>query len=1014
MPGPTALVMSSESSQTDPDHTVDAKKNAQRRAPLARGTCIGRYLLLEPVGTGGMGVVYKAIDPQLNRPIALKLLRADEESTDAQRDRLLREAQALARLQHPNVVAVFDVGTFGGDVFIAMELVEGRTLRAWLADAKPNRREIVSAFCEAGEGLAAAHRAGLVHRDFKPDNAIIGDDGRVRVLDFGLARTAHNDGEATPSPADSGRFARPEEDQATVGDRRSSREERPSPKPVRAAVPAPPPVAPADAVLLETSTATPNLLSSPLTHAGAITGTPRFMAPEQHLGDPVDERADQFSFCISLYWALYGVFPFTDARPEDTLERVLTGRVCDPPPGATVPRWLRQVLVKGLSARPENRYPSMTALLEALRADPSRTRLRWLRAAAAVALVGGAAFAWYEAHRMEMRACAGAGAKLAGIWDEPRRASLRTTFRATHLPYVETVLATVERGLDGYAHAWETMHIDACEATLVRHEQSQELLDLRMSCLSDRLLKLRTLTDLYTRADANLVEQAAQSLESLPAIDHCADAAALKAPVPPPTDRKALAQVQDVREKLAQANALGLAGHYDQSIALARTTAAAAEQIHYRPIEAEGHLTLGDQLAAHGDFAAASTAYHRALSSALAGRNDVIAATAAINLINATGAHQAHYEEADRWVELAEATLERLSQKEELEALFYFYRSDLRSFEDKLDPALADAKQALALYEHRFGPNDRRVAHALGVLGQVQYARAEFAPALQSFERKRAIEEKLLGPEHPELAQTWIGLGNVVGDIGRHAEAIADYRRALEIVMRVNPNHPRIAVIYNNLGQDLESQGKQNEAYEQYQQAFAFGMRTQGPSQITILAQLNMASIEIEQTRYQEAKRRLQDALADEEKVFGLEHHLRAKVLWYIGDVNAEEKQYDQALAYYGRALPIAEKTLNALDPNLAALFYNMAEVHLLRHEPRQAIPLFERSLKIREAQPGNGSSLTKVRFALAQALWDGGGDRVRAVALAAQARDTWAAAGEPARAKLAEVTKWLRERKLR
>src|SRR5262249_35463812 len=127
--------MSSESSQTDPDHTVDAKGKARRRAALARGTCIGRYLLLEPIGTGGMGVVYKAIDPQLNRPIALKLLRADEESTEAQRDRLLREAQALARLQHPNVVAVFDVGTFGGDVFIAMELVEGRTLRAWLADA---------------------------------------------------------------------------------------------------------------------------------------------------------------------------------------------------------------------------------------------------------------------------------------------------------------------------------------------------------------------------------------------------------------------------------------------------------------------------------------------------------------------------------------------------------------------------------------------------------------------------------------------------------------------------------------------------------------------------------------------------------------------------------------------------------------------------------------------------------------------------------------------------------------
>jgi tetratricopeptide (TPR) repeat protein len=390
----------------------------------------------------------------------------------------------------------------------------------------------------------------------------------------------------------------------------------------------------------------------------------------------------------------------------------------------------------------------------------------------------------------------------------------------------------------------------------------------------------------------------------------------------------------------------------------------------------------------------------------------VIAATAAIDLINATGPHQAHYDEADSWVVLAEGTLERLSHKDELEARFYSYRSDLRSYEDKLDAALADAKQALALYELRFGPNDRRVARALGVLGQVEYARAEFAPALERFERKRVIEEKLLGPEHPDLVSTWIGLGNVVGDIGRHQEAIADYRRALEIVMRVNPNHPKIAVIYNNLGQDLEGQGKKNEAYEQYRHAFEFGLRTQGPSQITILAQMNLASIELDLGRPADSLRHLQEALAAEEKVFGLQHHLRAKVLWYIGDVYRQQKQFDQALAYYERALPIAEKTLSGLDPNMAALLFNLGLIHLDRHEARLAIPFFERSLKIYEAQPNDRDPVAGHQFALARALWDAGVDRSRAIALATQARDNWTAVGEPVHAKLAEVTKWLAQRK--
>ena len=163
-------------------------------APLPRGAIVGRYVVVDLIGAGAMGVVYAAWDPQLQRRVALKLLRPEREDA-----RLLREAQTMARLQHPNVVAVHDVGAIDERVFVAMELVEGDTLAGWL-NARPRTwREIVAIFVQIGEGLAAAHDAGLVHRDFKPDNVLVGADGRARVGDFGLAYAEPTDAVGAPT-----------------------------------------------------------------------------------------------------------------------------------------------------------------------------------------------------------------------------------------------------------------------------------------------------------------------------------------------------------------------------------------------------------------------------------------------------------------------------------------------------------------------------------------------------------------------------------------------------------------------------------------------------------------------------------------------------------------------------------------------------------------------------------------------------------------------------------------------
>ena len=246
-----------------------------------RLSTIGRYVVLDSVGMGGMGLVCAAYDPKLNRKIALKLLRnaSNEEASTAGRNRLFREAQALARLSHANVVTVHDVDVFEGQVYIAMEFVEGTTLREWLRDRSRTWQDILEKFILAGRGLAAAHKADIIHRDFKPSNVLIGKDGEVRVADFGVAKEHERPG-------------RDLERERLEFDRRRH----------TAAANAAETTSDEDALIDEIQ----SNLSVELTIAGRMVGTPAYMAPEQHMGLHVGPYTDQYAFCVSLYEALYG------------------------------------------------------------------------------------------------------------------------------------------------------------------------------------------------------------------------------------------------------------------------------------------------------------------------------------------------------------------------------------------------------------------------------------------------------------------------------------------------------------------------------------------------------------------------------------------------------------------------------------------------------------------------------------------------------------------------------------
>jgi predicted Ser/Thr protein kinase len=301
------------------------------RLELASGSHVGRYVILQRLGEGGMGVVYSAHDPELSRKVALKLLRGDfaHAQHGTLRERLRREAQAMAQMAHPNVVTIYDVGTWGDLVFIAMEFIDGETLSQWLARGPHSWRDVLAMFLPAGNGLAAAHAVGVVHRDFKPANVLVGLDRRVRVGDFGLAAINAS------SPQ-------------SIHDSHGSA-----------------------------------ALTADMRRTGSVAGTPYYMAPEQLLGRFTDARSDQFSFCVALYQAIAGHHPFDRRHLADGLAAASHSRSSKTRvPPVTMPRWLHRVLVRGLSVDPADRFSSMEALLGALVRKPRR---RWPAVACALA-----------------------------------------------------------------------------------------------------------------------------------------------------------------------------------------------------------------------------------------------------------------------------------------------------------------------------------------------------------------------------------------------------------------------------------------------------------------------------------------------------------------------------------------------------------------------------------------------------------------------------------------------------
>ncbi len=555
-----------------PDHRAHKAALAQALFGVTSDPVrIGRFRVLARLGEGGMGVVFAGHDDELDRPVAIKLLHVGGELGES-RARLMREAQALARLSHPNVVALFEVGESQGQLFVAMEQVQGETLHAWIHAGPRPWPEVLAVFLAAGRGLAAAHAVGLVHRDFKPGNVMLGADGRVRVLDFGLARALA----ASEAP----------------------RPTTPSSTPITA-------------------------FDTPLTMTGSVVGTPAYMAPEQLHEARSDPRSDQFSFCVALFEALHGVRPFVGATQAMLFAAIDRGEILRPPAGSRVPAWLHAAVVRGLARDPAARWPSMPALLAELTRDRHARRRRWTLAAVIGGLgllplgLGVAAGREHIEHSSRKSACEANGDEVRQVWNFAARAGLQRkagpdATRAA-IEGLQAAAATIENS----ASNWYDDRVAGCMRDpegYVHPQFLKERHDHVERCFAKGLDDLRTTLAVAREVDpvtAGLLEQTEPF-----AADRClADATSLGGAPEYPDDaasrrawQRIRAEVLRARLEIAAGRPLAAEAKLVAAVAEARARQAKSLELEATRALIRAHFAAGHRRAAWSVFEAALAA----------------------------------------------------------------------------------------------------------------------------------------------------------------------------------------------------------------------------------------------------------------------------------------------------------------------------------------------------------------------------------------------------------------------
>ncbi|HWB78006.1 MAG TPA: serine/threonine-protein kinase [Nannocystaceae bacterium] len=924
------------------------------------GAVLGRYVVVGTIGRGAMGTVLRAYDPKLRREVALKLLRPDQLAAEGEA-RMVREAQAMARLSHPNVVAVYDVEVAAGSVMLAMELVQGPTLGSWLARGR-EWPEIIAVFRQAGAGLAAAHRAGLVHRDFKPHNVIIAPHGALgeitpiaKVTDFGLAKAA--DGAAP-------RLSLSPERSQEIDD-----------------------------------------FSATLTRGDVVIGTPRYMAPEQCIGEPAGEAADQYAFCVALWEALVGAPPFFGETMADIARKKLAG----PPSwngGRDVPRTIAVALRRGLAPAAKDRWPSMEALLAVLDVTPRRRR----RLALALGVVGVAGATTLLVLRHDEGPCTGAAERIAEVWNDGARTDVRAAMVATALPYAESTASRVATRIDAWGDAWVDQHVDACTATQVRGEQSTEAMDLRMGCLQRGRASLATAIELLRAADVELVDRADELVDGLPAPTTCADALALRADVPPPTDADTAARVERARERLAELATRIDAGRWADARPLLLGLRDESEALGYAPLSAEIAVALGFVQRELGEVGLAEQTLALGKRDALQSGALHVASELAALLAETIGGDAARVEEA-RWEgELALMLARGREPGGVLEASAHRALARVHITERDWARAeiesLASAEQlAAALGPEHTEAVIARGDHAtvLGYLGRPADAEAEHRRALALVLSSRA-------PDHPDVFALRADIANDLQAQGQWAEAAAEYR---EIIARrveiLGPDHPTIGSWHYNLGNALQSLRDYAGAEVEYRKAIDVLARTLGESHIEVATvRNNLANTLLAVGRLEQAEAEHRASLRIRLAALGPDNQRVAIAQSNVGMVLLQRDRPVEAEAEYRAATATMARALGSNHPDTGRCLMGVGEALLAQKRWADGIAVLRSALATMDGSPSHGGLRGAIGLLLAEAIWQLGNDRELARQHARTAREELARVGPIGASGVDEADQWL------
>ena len=908
---------------------------------LTPGTRIGRYLIVDKIGEGGAGAVYAAFDAKLDRKVALKLLQPGAASMLSTLDpgwpKLVQEARMLAKLSDPEVVTVFDVGEHEGVGYLAMEYVEGGDLAGWIAkhrgpEASEPRsvREVLALMLQAGEGLAAAHRAGVVHGDFKPANVLIDGRERAKVSDFGIARLRGGD-------------ASPQQHDTLPGIDATG----------------------ADSQTFQDATGV------------RWVGTPAFMAPEQFDGVMPSEQTDVYAFFTALFQAVYGALPWR----ANTMMELATLKAHRPPSrrsGVSVPRWLDQLLDQGLAVEPGQRLPSMEAALARIRRGMRGRRRAGFAVAVGVVSVAGLSTPLWLSGSEGSSLCRTDGFG----WDAQAQAQVRAAFEGHQHHAPEEAWTRVDARLQDLDAQWAEAWAQACASVDTPALQQRSL-----DCLERQRRQGRQLVVAWTSATEDgkaMVDRATRAATGLEDPSACLELDHLSHGVRTPTDPELAAAVAQAREQIDEAAALERVGRMRDALPAAQRAVETAEATAFEPVIAEALLLLGRAQEKTGDIEGAAATLERAYFQAADAEMPVVMGEAAARLMWVVGARLEKHDEGLLWAQHADTAHDKTGASKhrltvDLGALLE-RKGDYAGAQAKMEEGLA-ATPPDALF-------DLGIAHLR--LGDMLRQQQDGEGAVANYAETIALWTEALGESHPNVAKARAAWASGLSRSGRNEEAVEAYRAALASLKRAHgAEHPSLSASLINLGITLKNLRRFDEAEDAMRQALTVSSKVYGPEhRKTADRREALGRLLTKRGQGAEALSEHQAAGKIYAEVLEPGHPWITLNLMNQGDALRQMQVQERAEDAYRRGYEHAQGSEQASEASKAdaAVFYGRALVESGKYARARAVLAPARAAL--QAVEGYEDIIAIAGWALARAQAETGGDVIEALALARASRD--------------------------